>query len=281
MRRINKPTDDVIEVFSICISNYQDDELRKRLNSCKDFIELATIEFEKKVSRTRTHTIPIHDKVAGKISNKEMCKVYDDKMAKKSGPGRVYYDKFLSAPKNSICPLCGVRQVSTLDHYLPKMKYPSLAVTPSNLIPSCKDCNFTKHDDTFSSAIDETIHPYFDNIENELWLYAQILEDEYPIVSYYAKKPKAWDDILFGRVANHFELFELNRLYATHAAEEISSIRRKLFKLYYHIGVNAVKEQLKEDMESCEAVHLNSWKSALYRALYNSEWFCTEWIKTG
>ena len=58
--------------------------------------------------------------------------------------GRKYYDKIKAIPKYSKCPFCGVGIVSTLDHYLPKTKYPTYALTPVNLIACCADCNKNK-----------------------------------------------------------------------------------------------------------------------------------------
>lgn len=51
-----------------------------------------------------------------------------------------------------------------LDHYYPKSKYPYLAVSFYNLIPSCSYCNNSKNDrDPFEQ---ETIHPYFDDYDD-------------------------------------------------------------------------------------------------------------------
>ena len=49
--------------------------------------------------------------------------------------------KIKSIPKYNKCPFCGVGRVSTLDHYLPKTKYPTYAVTPVNLVACCAECN--------------------------------------------------------------------------------------------------------------------------------------------
>ena len=40
--------------------------------------------------------------------------------------------------------MCHTSEVDTLDHYLPKSKYPSLSINPLNLIPICNKCNKTK-----------------------------------------------------------------------------------------------------------------------------------------
>lgn len=63
-----------------------------------------------------------------------------------------------------ICPSCGSPAVTeTLDHYLPKGKYPHFAVTPANLTPMCDPCQRRKGEETGDAATPRFfIHPYFD-----------------------------------------------------------------------------------------------------------------------
>ena len=64
-------------------------------------------------------------------------------MVRKNGPGRATYDLLKLSAKGGFCPLCGQRNVSTLDHYLPKESYPDLSILPINLVRACSDCNYT------------------------------------------------------------------------------------------------------------------------------------------
>ncbi|WFR95705.1 HNH endonuclease [Rhizobium tumorigenes] len=63
-----------------------------------------------------------------------------------------------------ICPSCGSPAVTeTLDHYLPKGKYPHFAVTPANLTPMCDPCQRRKGESTGDATTPRFfIHPYFD-----------------------------------------------------------------------------------------------------------------------
>lgn len=64
----------------------------------------------------------------------------------------------------SICPACGEPgRPNTLDHYLPKGKYPQFCVTPHNLFPMCDACQAEKKEKT-GDANDARffLHPYFD-----------------------------------------------------------------------------------------------------------------------
>lgn len=63
-----------------------------------------------------------------------------------------------------ICPACGSpTPPETLDHYLPKGKYPHFAVTPVNLTPMCDPCQRRKKENTGDRNSPRFfIHPYFD-----------------------------------------------------------------------------------------------------------------------
>lgn len=66
--------------------------------------------------------------------------------------------------KLTICPACGeLGRPNTLDHYLPKGKYPHFCVTPANLFPMCDACQKAKLEKT--GSVNEPrffLHPYFD-----------------------------------------------------------------------------------------------------------------------
>ena len=116
-------------------------------------------------------------------------------MSRASGAARRVYDEILNAAPNSICPLCGIGIVRSLDHYLPQSKYPEYVVTPANLIPSCIDCNKAKFTRFPQQAAQQTIHPYFDNYTQETWLRAEVIEGEPPALRFYADGPGHWSSI--------------------------------------------------------------------------------------
>jgi hypothetical protein len=279
VRRLPKPTEDAGEVYLTCISNFRDPELKKRLTQCTDAVQAASKEFELKVVITQLHTIAATESVGGLVTTKEMEKVYTQKMAKKGAPGRVFYDKLLAAPAHGRCPLCGQRTVSTLDHHLPKTHYPVFAVLPVNLVPACADCNKVKLALQPKSGDEETIHPYFDNIDRDLWLYARIEKSAPASAAFYVRPPAHWDAVLARRVQNHFTLLRLPALYASHAAEELANISYYLNNLFTTSGSEAVRSHLAEAAESRSAAQTNSWQTALYRALSESKWFYTEGLQ--
>lgn len=287
MWKLNKPVHPPSKVLLACISNYENDDLKKRLTSCKSAITAASELFEDKVMTTSLHTLPIQSGVNGIVTTDEMKKLYTDKMAKKNQPGRAYYDSILAAPKNGRCPLCGQGKVSSLDHHLPKAKYPALAITPSNLVPACNDCNKLKTSTIPTTAEQETIHPYFDDIESERWLFAKVVKGTPPTLKFYVRANSNWDTLKNKRVENHFKNFNLATLYAPYAAEEISLHVTSWLTIYEateraagpSAAAAAVQAQLLDSASSCRKVRLNSWQTATYEALANSNWFCSEGLK--
>lgn len=71
--------------------------------------------------------------------------------------------KTLRAHDLRICPGCGeLGEPNTLDHYLPKKKYPQFAILPLNLAPMCDACQKEKGaKTTVAPGARLFIHPYF------------------------------------------------------------------------------------------------------------------------
>lgn len=273
MRKLTKPEDAPLDVFNECISRIRDVNLKNRLKACAHEIELDSNEFDAKANRTELHTIQSKNMVANSVNVEEMKKVYTGRMAKKLTPGRPYYDKLISLPAFGRCPLCCQRTVSTLDHYLPKQHFPSLTVTPFNLIPACQDCNKVKGENAPSRPEEETLHPYYDDVENFVWVKASLLEEEPIGVNFYVDTSAIQNELLANRLENHFNIFKLNSLYSSHAAEEIASMERNFKNVFIDTGSDGLREFLAEIAESKMDLNPNSWQSALYTCLARNVWF--------
>ncbi|MCE5268403.1 MAG: HNH endonuclease [Planctomycetaceae bacterium] len=274
MRKLDMPAEDAGQVFRMCIGGVRNAALRRRLASVEANIVADANAFRYAASTAMLHTMLPEEDIAGIVSKSEMSDVYTQRMAKKGSSGRPIYDKLLAAPAHGRCPLCGQRTVSTLDHHLPKAHYPTLAVVPINLIPTCADCNRAKTDAIAQTREEQTLHPYFDNIENDSWLEADVIEDVPASLRFCVSPPVDWDESKAARVRHHFKVFKLAALYASHAAEELAGMRYRLKKLFDEADAEAVVEHLWEEAESRAAINVNSWQTAMYRALASSNWYC-------
>lgn len=274
MRALPRPIESADDVFTLCISKVRDATLKARLTSVSGDVSAASNAFDIAVSNRLVHQVPQSSDVGGVVTADEMVAVYAQRMAKKGAPGRPVYDRLLAAPPHGRCPLCGQRVVSTLDHHLPKQLFPGLAVSPLNLVPACTDCNKAKGEFVPGVASQQTLHPYFDNVENETWLSAELLEQNPPAMRFRINAPEHWSPELAQRVKHHFELLRLGELYTSHAAEELVNIRFALAELHSAAGGAAVRAHLVAMAESYFAARRNSWQTAMYLSLAGSHWFC-------
>lgn len=209
-------------------------------------------------------------------ADEELRDLYKRTMVRKGGPGRATYDLLKLSATGGICPLCGQRNVSTLDHYLPKEAYADLAILPLNLIPACSDCNRVKHRFFPANAAEQLLHPYFDRLPQGGWLHAAIVyEANTPILVFTADPPAAWSAGLRARVEAHFDRLDLATLYSIHGTREVPMIRARLQKLLEGGGPDLVRDHLQEEASTRHAEDANSWQAAAYAALAGDQRFWT------
>jgi len=278
MKRVSKPVEEVKEVFEECISSFRNNEsnnfLQDRLRSIKALIIESEIDYEKSSNLAEWYQVPVCDEGIDLVSCDEIKKVYTNKLAHVKASARKFYDKLRVAAENNICPFCGQRTVTTLDHYLPQSKYLKFVVTPINLVPACADCNKIKLSKVPESSKKQVLHPYFDDTTSAQWLFAKVIDSEPATINFYTNAPKCWNDSLRHRVQHHFLTFDLARLYISHAAVEMCNIHDQLHNLYETGGRALLKEYLKDCASSRYIRQKNSWQTATYQAISESDWFC-------
>jgi hypothetical protein len=273
VRCLERPRRRALKSYIVCSSRIKDAGLRGRMDGIRPEIARAGDAFEAAMKRGDPASVATSDNV-GEVTGAEMSALYVQRMAKIGAPGRQIYDELVGAAPASRCPLCAQRRVSTLDHYLPKAAYPSLAVAPDNLIPACADCNKSKSGRSPSNRAIATLHPYYDAVEDEVWLEAAVIGEAPAALRFYVGDVGAWDKHLLARVRCHFEVFGLGPLYAVEAADEMASIRDSLRRLDDAGGAASVRAWLEDRRQSCRANALNSWRTATYTALAGSDWYC-------
>lgn len=275
MRHIPLPKDEHSEAFDACISNLTDQRIVRNLTNAKEHVLEAGDNFVEKIKAGKLSSISPSPYINGVNMKESMVKLYKDKLAKKGQPGRKFYDRWRAIAPNNRCPLCSVQRVYTLDHYLSKADFPIYSIFPLNLIPACRDCNTEKLSHIATNYAEETLHPYFDNIDLNRWLYCRINETTPATFSFYVVAAPDWNSDMIHRVNKHMEVFNLHELFTDHAGEELSNIFLRLNNLFNIGGAEAVRIHLGECLTGCENANINSWRSAVYRAMYDSKWFHT------
>ena len=274
MIRLEPPELDAGDVFTLCISRVRNPELKERLMSISTNVTQASDIFHYLASQIRLHEFVREAVVGGVVTTSEMEAVYAQRMVSKTAPGRPIYDALMSLAPAGKCPLCAQRDASTLDHHLPKAHYPVLAVTPLNLVPSCKDCNKAKLASLPASANEETLHPYFDDIDGDRWLYASVQTTTPASLRFFVAPPNHWDEVLAARMLLHFETLGLGVLYAAQGADELLNIRHQLQIIHNSGGAATVRNELLARAESARAVRVNGWRVSAFEAFAENDWFC-------
>jgi hypothetical protein len=274
---VPRPTRMAIDVFRQCLNRTRA-PWRLWLEELTPSVADAASRFREAAQMTTLHTLdpltlrPPPLPAEPETVHQQLIKVYTDRMVGQQAPGRLIYDELrLAAPR---CPLCGHREVTTLDHHLPKTKFPLLSVVPDNLIPACAECNKIKIDSLPTAAERQTLHPYFDDLNDAQWLAAEVVEVTPPAIRFYVAPPARWSLLLTARARHHFDTFELGSLYAAQASDEISGIAYYLQIQFDAAGADAVWEYLQEMAASRAQDRLNSWSTAAYNAMAASPWYC-------
>ena len=279
MKRLLPPVDEdgqplsAAEVYETCVSMVKNGTLKKRLRSIRLDVATESADYDNKAKNGQLYLKNPHDQV-GLVSGKDIVKVYSCRMVPKRSTGRSIYDKIMSAPAYRRCPLCGIGTVNTLDHYLPKTHFPVFSVTPNNLVPVCEWCQGEKGEYYPTTKGDQILHPYFDDLDNEVWLAAKVIAGAPAGFKYFAAPPIHWTQIDKDRVATHLNKLNLKLLFSSNAGSRLSEIRAQLSNLHQQGGVNSVSAYLNEELVSIEVAHKNSWVAAMYRAAIESDWFC-------
>lgn len=275
------------DLLNVCINGIRDndeekEERKTRLNNSKqslleysrhykDIAELGLLSAEER-----------NFEIQGGALKNDMIYLYDERLVK-SVNGKKYYDKIKAAAPHGKCPICGYYEADTLDHYLPKAVYHRYAVTVENLVPECIACNKKKTTRIANSRDEETIHPYFDDFDDEVWMYATINKQAgKPFgFEFEVRKPDSWDDQKFIRAQNHLKVYKLYDLYRVLSATEINTVLLRIQKLYRRVrDIDFLRDTIKDECDIEREQRKNSWQAAMYQCIYEDTWVWNEYMPT-
>ena len=147
--------------------------------------------------------------------------------------------KLVNDLKMVVCPYCNRnfiyntkgeeeekgRRTSQIDHFYPKAKFPFLALSFYNLVPSCGWCNFVKGNKWNTHSNNFVIHPYDDRFNFDADFLIKIIDSKF---YYQADSLKIeFQKNLPPRVANHINAFHLEDLYKKHNDYALELIQKK------------------------------------------------------
>lgn len=274
MRKVKKPRICSKTLFESCATRIRNTFHRQCLLSHSSEVVDLGEEYEKAAERFRLCFINVCD-VFWDVPSNTWNNLYRNHMAKLGGVAREQYDEIRLAPVANTCPFCSVRPVQTVDHFLPKSRFPQYSVMPANLVGCCQGCNADKDDSGPDSPEMQLFHPYFDSMDGR-WLVAEVKEECPPAATFYVSQVSGRDQAVTARLKHQFKILKLGSLYSANAANELSSIEFQIRRLHEGPGgEKKVRDYLSDAKQSAsDAAYPVEWKVALYEALAESTWYC-------
>ena len=266
--KLKKPNFSLKDIYPSCISHYKDPNKEKLM---KSIIQKLLVDEKRYLERMKNKELYLEQKNqthSDKITSQDLIDLYKYKLLKKEYDVREYYDIIRLSSK--VCPFCGKRQTSTVDHFLAKAVYTNFTVTPINLIPCCKDCNTNKNDDDFTEKEKVFFHPYEEDTDSFKWLVAKVLLKSKELVFDFNVTNQNMDEITYHRIHNQFNLLKLKNYY-----EEEANIKFSRTKEFYKLLINHKNgaEELKSHFlteqikYSTNENYINSFEYVYYKAL--------------
>lgn len=274
MHFISRPTLSAEAIFAAAVPTIYGRAKQARFAAEINQISVLGAAYESAAADGQTWKLSSSAYTLATVTDKEMSNFYSYRLRSKEAPNRFFYDRILAIPRHGRCPYCGERRVKTLDHYLPQSSFSALAVTATNLVPSCSDCNKSKNNYEPSGTKPPLLHPYFDNLDTIPWLRAGVIPGDPPGITYWVDHPSFESRSDAVRVQNHFEVFELFELFVSHAAQTLDELNMRLPDLHMSGGAAAVRQYLLEEITYLVPRPMNLWRRPLYGALAASRWYC-------
>lgn len=288
MIKLDLPIDTVENTFDSCLSDISDSQLEyitKLFNAKNSLIAQSELYVEKAFSidlhvfvpSRRARPDDLVPECGDEVTKGDLVKLYKDTLSRAGTRSRKIYNRIKLSSGES-CSICVVGTVTTLDHYLPKARYPAFSVDPNNLIPACAECNKGKGASLLSAKEDHVLHPYFSDgkFYNDKWLKAEVIESLPVRLRFYVDAPESWDESEVTLITKHFDSFSLGDKYslyiACHLITAIDGVDRSI-----NIDtrtLDSIKGYFIAQARSRPSV--NSPVAAMYRALSDSDWFCSE-----
>lgn len=281
MNEVSKPRFRPGTVFDSCVEAKQSEPLKIRLRNIR-----TEITNENKILKIKGNTslffqVNQGNGISPNVTKEEMEDLYESSFSQSKIVRKKYYDKLKLSAKDDICPYCAQRNVSTLDHYLPKSLYPKLVVNPLNLIPCCMECNHIKREHYPVNNEEQVLNPYFDSLAEDVWLIAtlKIIRNKPPVLLFKAEPSAMIPRHLAERIKWHFKKFKLAELYTSQSGRQLTGIAESLKREWEQGGENNLKIALDEHYITWSTININSWQSAMFAALAESQWFISSGFK--
>ncbi|MEZ0018229.1 HNH endonuclease [Sinorhizobium fredii] len=271
MRPLNPIQRDHRDLYTSCISQTQDVDQRNRLTALTDRVVTAGEAYNTQLTAGRADVVApigLTDQERSDLKN-----LYGYRLASQQGIERRTYEAIKTLTGD--CPYCGFGEVWEVDHYLSQHGFPELNVLPRNLVPICHPCN---HKKTTTPPVDENssfIHPYYDRLPNERWLFAGLAIEENGPVLHYRVQLDPRHGALSQRLSFHFRELTLSERMRVHAATILREMEADINDFLEQLGPEGIKAHFLDSGGKSFARHGNTLEAAAYFAAAENDDYCS------
>ncbi len=208
----------------------------------------------------------------GKVSDAQHDSIVSDaKKGLKLAYPKTYKNREHSSIRRALlsltpkCPMCGVGNAKTLDHYMEKSRYVALSMMRQNLVPMCRDCNTNRENNDLKHS--DFLHAYYDLLPvDQQWLKVNIIYGGGAINAIFYPDPTVLTDpILLGKVQETIKGIEFNDTVGAELHSFLSSTLSKCNGSDIQMKI-LIRKKAKEHADKA-TFGLNHWKTVLLKEL--------------
>lgn len=269
MKTLSPPKQNGMTVYNAIIADKRSKKVKQRLTKKSQDVAIAYSNYISAAPAVDT-LMPI---TLFKCHKDSLLHAYEQSTASL----KTLRDALFESAIKSKCPFCQIGTHATLDHYLPKEKYPEFSVLPQNLIPACDECNRHKR----SLIVDEGtavrlfIHPYYDIIPNVNFIKARLkVKKNILTIVFETYHNQLLTPQQYAHIDNHFRTLKLADRFNKSSIAELGDMRDALKKLAKR-GPGFLKAKLIKQMNIYSNVGHNNWRRILFETLANDNLFLT------
>ena len=258
------------------LQDFDDVVARRRLHTrillqhCRKDIENAYTDYQMRSGNDRyLRPIPVTEAVSTALKGNYAA-------LSKGNHYAFLRDAILGSAHFDACPYCNIAPVDTLDHVLPKSTYPEFSILALNLVPACSLCNLKKGGACFIKSGTKIMHPYFVHMPTDPILFADVFVDHKAVTwSFYLQNNGVIANVEFSAIETLFSLLDLADRFHGFSVGDIMDRVGHFDVMYQSGGTVALREYLEQESNSSQHNRgANYWKTAILRALAESDSFC-------
>jgi len=271
VRGLNPPPIDYRALYRKAISQTQRNADKAVLAAMEDRMVAAGVAYDATVRAHGPHAVVQIPLAADEV---ELAgALYAKRIVSKDGVCRSTYDDLRVSTTS--CPFCLDGEIYEIDHFLPQAHHRDVVMYPGNLVPICHPCNHIKLELLPVDAEHSLLHPYFDRLPAQPWLFADIDRKEGgPVLNFHVHLDQAVHGSIAPRLEYHFATLELDRRMRVRSSKVLVELQADLEEYLTAIGVDGLKAHFASEAAKHFTRHGNSLEAAAYRAASVNDAFC-------